>query len=243
MNEGIAVGQQLGQCLALRKLPQQNNPAVEAAPMSSQIATSLWLATMDGNARSAFWTAAAKLRLWDFARAVGLPVSPSRENIKPVAAATKVAASRPQSQTLRERAILCVEVRGFAMPYCSQCSIEYVEGTTQCEDCGSALLPGSPPESPRLVELSGQKNVKLVVVRVFNGGTAQMEADLARNILQSQGIPCLLQGESSAEMLPVLDIPLLVREEDVAKAERILQEYLNAEVQAGPEEPDPAEGE
>jgi len=129
------------------------------------------------------------------------------------------------------------------MPYCAQCSIEYVEGTTQCEDCGSALLPGSPPESPRLVELSGEKNVKLVLVRVFSGGTAQMEADLARNILQSQGIPCILQGESSVEMLPVLDIPLLVREEDAAHAERILQEYMNAEAPESPEESDPAEGE
>ena len=30
-------------------------------------------------------------------------------------------------------------------------------------------------------------------------------------------------------MLPVLDIPLLVREEDAAHAERILQEYLDTE--------------
>ena len=30
-------------------------------------------------------------------------------------------------------------------------------------------------------------------------------------------------------MLPVLDIPLLVREEDAAHAERILQDYLDTE--------------
>ena len=107
-------------------------------------------------------------------------------------------------EPLPERSILSLEDRGAAMPYCAQCSIEYVEGTTQCEDCGAALLPGSPPHPPRLVELGGEKNVKLVVIRVFTGGTAQMQADLARNILQSQGIPCLLQGESSVEMLPVL---------------------------------------
>lgn len=128
------------------------------------------------------------------------------------------------------------------MPYCAQCSIEYVEGTTQCEDCGAALLPGSPPHPPRLVELSGEKNVKLVVIRVFTGGTAQMQADLARNILQSQGIPCLLQGESSVEMLPVLDIPLLVREEDTAQAELVLKEYLDTEAPSTPEESDAAEG-
>ncbi|MGO8787363.1 MAG: putative signal transducing protein [Terriglobia bacterium] len=128
------------------------------------------------------------------------------------------------------------------MPYCAQCLIEYVEGTTRCEDCGADLLPGSPPEAPPLVDLSGEKNVKLVSVRVFNGGTAQMDADLARNILQAQGIPCLLQGEGSFEMLPVLDIPLLVREEDAERAERFLQEYLDTEAPSGPDEPEPAEG-
>ena len=81
------------------------------------------------------------------------------------------------------------------MPYCPQCLIEYVDGTARCEDCGADLLPGSPPEAPPRVDLMEEKNVKLVPARVFSGGTAQMDADLARNILQSQGIPCLLQGE------------------------------------------------
>jgi hypothetical protein len=43
-------------------------------------------------------------------------------------------------------------------------------------------------------------------------------------------------------MLPVLDIPLLVREEDAAHAERILQDYLDTEAPAAQEEPDPADG-
>jgi hypothetical protein len=114
------------------------------------------------------------------------------------------------------------------MPHCANCMIEYVEGTTTCEDCGAPLQPGPPPEGPPLPDLATEKNVKLVSVRVFTGGTAQMDADLARNILQSQGVPCLLQGETSAEVLPILDIPLLVREEDAAKAARILDEYSNA---------------
>ena len=84
--------------------------------------------------------------------------------------------------------------------------------------------------------------MKLVPVRVFNGGTAQMDADLARNILQSQGIPCLLQGETSAEVLPVLDIPLFVREEDAVHAERILKDFLDTDASAGQEDRDPADG-
>ncbi len=129
------------------------------------------------------------------------------------------------------------------MPYCPQCLIEYVEGTSQCEDCGAILLPGSPPEAPPRVILTAEKDVKLVPVRLFTGGTAQMDAELARNILQSQGISCFVQGETSAELLPVLDVPLLVRADDVTRAERVLQEYLDADVPSSPDEPDSEEGE
>lgn len=128
------------------------------------------------------------------------------------------------------------------MPYCPKCLIEYVDGTVQCDDCGAALLPGSPPEAPPLLDLSQERYVKLVPLRIFAGGTAQLDADLARNILQSQGIPCLLQGESSAEVLPVLDVPLLVREEDAERAERILRDYLDANVPPVPEEGAPEAG-
>jgi len=115
------------------------------------------------------------------------------------------------------------------MPHCPQCSIEYVEGTTHCEDCGAFLLPGPPPEAARQIDLLREKNVKLVPVRVFAGGTAQMDADLARNILQTQGIPSLPSGEGSAEVLPVLDVPLLVREQDLEKAARALADYMDTE--------------
>lgn len=128
------------------------------------------------------------------------------------------------------------------MPYCPKCLIEYVDGTVQCDDCGAVLRPGSPPEAPPLLDLSQEKYVKLVPLRIFAGGTAQLDADLARNILQSQGIPCLLQGESSAEVLPVLDVPLLVREEDAERAERILRDYLDANVPPAPEEGAPEAG-
>jgi hypothetical protein len=56
-----------------------------------------------------------------------------------------------------------------------------------------------------------------------------LDADVARSILQAQGIPSLVPGEISAELLPVLDVSLLVREEDAEQAARILQEYLNSE--------------
>jgi len=104
------------------------------------------------------------------------------------------------------------------------------------------LLPGSPPEAPPPVDLIAEKDVKLVPARIFAGSTAEMDAELARNILQTQGIPSALSGEGMADPFPAAEVRLLVREEDAGHAERILQDYLDAEVPSAPEEPDPAAG-
>ena len=125
------------------------------------------------------------------------------------------------------------------MPYCPSCFIEYVDGTTQCEDCGALLLPGSPPEAPPTLDLSDEKNVKLVPVRVFTSGTAQMDAEVAQSILQSQRIPCTLSGGGSAEIIPVLDVQLLVREEDAVRAGHVLRDYLDTVTLTGTEEQEP----
>lgn len=128
------------------------------------------------------------------------------------------------------------------MPYCAKCLIEYVDGTTQCEDCGAALLPGSPPTAPPRLEIPHEKDVKLVPARAFTGGSARMDAELALNILQTQRIPSTIAGEGLSDPLPVTEVHLLVREEDAARAERVLQEYLDADVPAAPEEEGPAAG-
>jgi hypothetical protein len=129
------------------------------------------------------------------------------------------------------------------MPYCAQCLTEYVEGTTVCEDCGAHLLPGSPTSAPPRLEIPNEKDVKLVPARAFTGGSARMDAELALNILQTQGIPSTIAGEGLSDPLPVTEVHLLVREEDAARAERILQEYLDTEVPAAPDEQEPVEGE
>jgi len=124
------------------------------------------------------------------------------------------------------------------MPYCPKCLIEYVEGTPQCEDCGAFLVPGAPPEEPLSIDLAHERDVKLVPVRVFTGGTAQMDADLARNLLRVKGIPSLPSGEGAAELLPVLDVRLLVREEDLDNAARVLEEFLDTDLPPIAEESD-----
>jgi len=127
------------------------------------------------------------------------------------------------------------------MPYCPKCFIEYVEGTSECEDCGAFLLPGSPPATPPRAEIAHEKDAKLVTVRIFTGDSG-MGAEVARGVLESQGIPCTLSGDVAGEPFPVMDIHLLVREDDVARAERILQEFAKAEIPSAPEESDSAEG-
>jgi putative signal transducing protein len=128
------------------------------------------------------------------------------------------------------------------MPYCGKCLIEYVDGTAECEDCGAELLPGSPPHSPPPFDLTAEKDVKLVPARIFSGATAEMDAELARNILQTQGIASTIAGEGLADPFPVTEVRLLVSEEDTSHAERILQDYLDTNIPAAPEEPDPPVG-
>jgi len=149
------------------------------------------------------------------------------------------------------------------MPYCPKCWIEYVEGTTQCEDCGNELKPGTLPERanfPKETEpalksgpfatavqtilgagpLEDRPPEKLVRVRTFGGPTAPLEATLAKNLLESQGIPCALPGEVVAETLPGVDaVQLLVREEDAARAAAILESYLDRPASLPDQEPTP----
>jgi hypothetical protein len=115
------------------------------------------------------------------------------------------------------------------MPYCPKCLTEYVEGTPECEDCRAALVSGSPPL--RSLSSGGLDKVpdgKLVGVRTFSGPTALLDADLARNLLRTQGIPSVVPGETSAELLPVFEVSLLVLESDAARAAQVLRSYFDS---------------
>ena len=73
-----------------------------------------------------------------------------------------------------------------------------------------------------------EPDLKLVKIRTFSGGTARLDAELAKNLLEAEGIHCILPGEISAEVIPVFDVPLLVCEEDAEQAEAILESYFQA---------------
>jgi hypothetical protein len=115
------------------------------------------------------------------------------------------------------------------MPYCPNCSTEYTEGSTECDDCHVPLVAGAPPESAVRADAPAlQPDDELVPIRTFSGPTGSMNAELAQNILQTQGIPCALPGEGHAEMLPGIDmVVLLVRKEDAVRAEEILEGYMD----------------
>ena len=133
------------------------------------------------------------------------------------------------------------------MPFCPQCLTEYVEGSLQCEDCRIELVPGSPPEVADEADAGSSTSkafggwfrslvgagpdeeeppVKTVRIRTFSGGTASLDAAVARKLLQARGIPSILGGETSAELIPVLEVSLLVREEDADRAADILHNYF-----------------
>jgi hypothetical protein len=123
------------------------------------------------------------------------------------------------------------------MAHCPRCATEYEDSALECIDCHLPLRPGPPPAS--LLERKRRplrSDVKLVPVHVFSGGTAVMQAELARDWLESEGIPCVLPGEASVGMLPVLDVPVLVCEEDADQATRIIKEYLEANATPGEDE-------
>jgi hypothetical protein len=86
------------------------------------------------------------------------------------------------------------------MAYCLRCATEYEESAHECIDCHLPLRPGSPPAS--LLERKRRpmrSDVKLVPVHVFSGGTAVMQAELARDWLESEGIPCDLPVSDTDE--------------------------------------------
>jgi hypothetical protein len=111
------------------------------------------------------------------------------------------------------------------MSYCPACGVEYQEGSEQCVDCQVALQPGPPPPPPPKNEI---RPGNLVRIRVFSGPQAVLQGDLARNILETEGIPCVLPGQFTGEMLPGIDIrQLFVHERDAERAREILQSYFD----------------
>jgi hypothetical protein len=105
------------------------------------------------------------------------------------------------------------------MPYCPKCRSEFVEGTSVCEDCGVALLSGSPPEGEPAIS-----HEDLVEIWREQG---EMNAQLVKSLLEGSGIRSMLSGETlrlthgfTVDGLALVRI--FVRAEDAARAGDII---------------------
>lgn len=94
-------------------------------------------------------------------------------------------------------------------------------------DCRVPLHAGPPPSEA--AEPAGETPKEhLVRIRIFNGPASLMQADLGKNLLETQGIPCVLQGKVMGEILPGIEpIQMLVHESDAEKARDILTAFLD----------------
>lgn len=114
------------------------------------------------------------------------------------------------------------------MAYCPQCLTEYAEGSRECIDCGTPLQLGLPPEPDRLTDDLQEPEVRLVKVRSFGGPAGNMNAEIAKNILEANGLRSIVRGEFSGETLPGVDaVELLVRAEDAHQACELLESFLD----------------
>lgn len=112
------------------------------------------------------------------------------------------------------------------MRHCPRCGTEYEDSAHECMDCHLPLRPGAPLKP--LQDDVGVQDVELATARIFGGGTAAADAELAKSLLESEGIPCVLAGANAARLYPVLEVRLLVREDDLERAARVFEEYSNA---------------
>lgn len=115
------------------------------------------------------------------------------------------------------------------MAYCPLCLMEYEKGSRECIHCHVPLRVGSPPRvGAGTNELDEPAHEKLVRVRFFTGRGGRLEAQLAREILKQEGIPCVLPGERAPDLYPAMElIQLLVLKTDAARAAEILHDYLD----------------
>ena len=105
------------------------------------------------------------------------------------------------------------------MKHCPNCGAEYEDLARECMDCRVALEAG-----PGVTPTHGDPDVKLVVIQSFSGYTAAANAQLNKNLLEAEGIPCAVTGATSSPFSKAeSDVRLLVREDDVQRAVQILE--------------------
>jgi hypothetical protein len=108
------------------------------------------------------------------------------------------------------------------MPYCPKCREEYQDWVKVCPDCNVALVD-------KLPELPERKISKEPIVHIATAPN-EMVANMWSEILEENGIHCLLQGgELQAAMYASpLAVPykIYVLESEAEKAKEVLEPFL-----------------
>ena len=103
--------------------------------------------------------------------------------------------------------------------FCPECRSEYIDGVTQCPDCGIALVDKLQPE-----EYGGaQEDVTdyLPLVRTFSA----KDIALIHSILSGTNIRYFIRGEGLTHIRPMADPAILmIAEEDIEDARELLKD-------------------
>jgi hypothetical protein len=107
--------------------------------------------------------------------------------------------------------------------FCPRCKAEYREGFSRCADCNVDLVPELSPEpEPSAEDVEYIDFIKIITF------SSRHEAELAKGLLSINGINAVIFGDDAGGIQPGLSfstgVQLLVKEEDIEKAERILHD-------------------
>lgn len=112
------------------------------------------------------------------------------------------------------------------MPFCPSCHAEFRQGFTRCNECDVPLVAELSEPGTR-----SEANARVGSLQVVSTSLEQTEANFVRNLLDSAGIPSVIDQSQTAQADPFPGVPLgsmpfrlLVREEDYTAAKEILDQ-------------------
>jgi hypothetical protein len=128
------------------------------------------------------------------------------------------------SVVLAERFLRASLIDWRSRMFCPECGAEYREGFRECSDCHVFLVDEEDLSSDREVP---RRNLELVTLLELED---PIQLSLVRSLLESEGIPCLLKGESvhtlgGVGIMGRRKTRLQVASEDLQKAKELVEGF------------------